>query len=300
MEKEIKDIEDINNEFKKLNSEIGLLENRLIAVGIDYMYYINSNISQDFLMELRDNIMYRLFSSKFHIELLLVQLSRVNQEILFYLENHPEEFLRNYQPIHPYFEKFQMEISSIFDSFVYHTVSIFDYISSLVQFVCFQKQEISFKWNSLARSSFDPKNALSERPIAQLINNFHVEYVTKLIKYRSLLIHERGDLLHYSFSKNFLNNDFKIKFFSTQNFLKIFPELKKESELYKFSILYSIFWIQKKTLKITNDILFALKKDMESNPQIPHGLIVHIDKDTGKISSTSRDRWFEDEYNSSI
>ena len=73
MKKHILDIEDIQNEIKKLFNGLFLLERRFYAVALDYKDFISPSWGEQEIFEIRDNVIYRLFSAKLHLELIINQ-----------------------------------------------------------------------------------------------------------------------------------------------------------------------------------------------------------------------------------
>ncbi len=79
--KNIIDITDEKSEFTKIDSEFYLLNNRFMALAMDYKHYIDSNIRDNKIYTLRDNINYRLCSAKFHIELLFHHIRNIEKNV---------------------------------------------------------------------------------------------------------------------------------------------------------------------------------------------------------------------------
>jgi hypothetical protein len=131
--KNIIDIVDDKFEFTKIDSEFSLLNNRFIGLAMDYKHYIDSSICDNKIYTLRDNINYRLYSAKFHSELLFNQIRNI--------ENHTIIRTTNQAPIIGHIPIYTQQITSLFDSFIYHTVSVFDYIATLANYISGNKKE---------------------------------------------------------------------------------------------------------------------------------------------------------------
>ena len=53
----------------------------MIAIGMDYKYYMDSSFKDDKIFECRDNILYRLNATKLHVNILTNLLSSVDEEL---------------------------------------------------------------------------------------------------------------------------------------------------------------------------------------------------------------------------
>jgi hypothetical protein len=63
MERTLKDIDDIQAEYSKLKERQKLLNDRFIALGLDYNYYLATEHNDDKLYLIRNNIFW--FSDNF-------------------------------------------------------------------------------------------------------------------------------------------------------------------------------------------------------------------------------------------
>lgn len=74
MEK-IKDIDNPKEEFEKLTKKFKTLHDRFLAIAMDYTHYIDSTMSENEIFKLSDNILSRLYSARFHFQLLIEYLT---------------------------------------------------------------------------------------------------------------------------------------------------------------------------------------------------------------------------------
>jgi hypothetical protein len=125
--KNIIDINDYNSEFTKIDREFSLLNHRFMALAMDYKHYIDNSIRDNKIYTLRDNINYRLYSAKFHLEILFNHIRNIEKNV----ENQTIIRNPNQVPIESFIPIYMQQITSLFDSFIYHTISVFDYISTL-------------------------------------------------------------------------------------------------------------------------------------------------------------------------
>lgn len=282
MKKPLVDIEDINKEFKILNDNLSLLGDCFLAVAMDYTHYVDNSWGQKEVFKLRDSVAYRFFSAKLHVELLIKQHFEIEYRFKQYLKTEPNAFAEYFSK-NPYYDHAEKEISSIFDSFLYHLVSVFDYLGTLTNYVCGPKEDKqkTLKWTNLARSARDSENYFGKKPIADVIKEFDNVFVNKLYSYRSYLIHEKAELSMYSFTYHFSNNSEQkvtANFIATERLTKQFPELKSLSKDNYLSIKYVSFWILNRAIEIITDMLFALKNEMEQNPKVPFGFFAYFDE----------------------
>lgn len=98
-----------------------------MALAMDYKHYIDNSIRDNKIYTLRDNINYRLYSAKFHLEILFNHIRNIEKNV----ENQTIIRNPNQVPIESFIPIYMQQITSLFDSFIYHTISVFDYISTL-------------------------------------------------------------------------------------------------------------------------------------------------------------------------
>lgn len=296
--KEVIDIKDWNDEFKKLNDRFFTLENRFLATSMDYKLYIDSSWNEKNIYQFRDDISYRLFSTKFHIELLLRHHINIENQLYERREKDPEYFRRTYVGENPLYQDYSKELSSIFDSLIYHCVSAFDYVSILSNYICGSKNTDKLKWTQLARSVRDDKNSLSKTEIADAIIKIDRDFVGKLYDHRSDVIHKKSDLNKYSITMHFGQTEFKFipHFFIGDNLIKKFSYFRKLSKTNRITINYAGFWIVNQTIDKITDILFSLKKQMEQNRKTTAMAMYILNEETNEKIPVSRNYWNEDAY----
>jgi hypothetical protein len=292
---DIVDIDDINQEFEKINSRLKLLSDRFLAVAMDYKHYINSSFKEDKIYELRDSVQYRFFSVRVHIELLMRQHLWINERLSRQLKKDPSTVTGNYFPINPYFDLYQKEVSSILDSVIYHISSIFDYISTLTNFISGVNKDDTMMWTQLAKSVRDKNNKFSQREFASTIDLTDREFVDKLYNHRALIIHRKADPSGYSVTISLGKSDkIKATFLTGKNLIKNFNELKKLSKEKHPTVKYTAFWLLNMTIDKITDILFALKREMETNPKTSKPSLFYLHPETKKALPISIKYWHED------
>ena len=245
--------------MKKVSVGFQSINNNMIAIGMDYKFYIDSNFTDNKIYEFRDNILYRLRATRLHINLVVNLISSLDRELSEIFKNENGQLSMQ---IH--FENRKSDISALFDSIIFHTISAFDYVSNLVAFLSLKNHK-KLKWNELAQSVRDPKNEIYESSFSPLIDQLDREFVGRLYKHRSDLIHSGKDGEKSSLSIELINGKVETKILASNKFNKNFSEIRKLSKEYDLSISYILFWLLEKTIESIIDIQFELKEFMEKN-----------------------------------
>lgn len=208
------------------------------------------------------------------------------------------DIIQGMGPVHPIRDQYKKEISSIFDSLLYHIVSTFDFTSSLVNYIYAKKQDKqnNIKWTSLTRIARDVNNLLFPSSISEAILK-HDQFVSKLYGYRSNIIHEKGDLNDIAVNATLgSKNSIAIGFVATPKLIKTFSELKKIAGRDVLSSVYVSFWLLNKAIDHITDLLFEIKANVQQIENPPGGILVVIDPITKEHLSVSKAYWFEEDY----
>jgi len=235
------------------------IDNNMIAIGMDYKHYLDSSFNDKKIYEFRDSILYRLRATKLHINILVNLLNSLDQELTnIYSQNNGQ------MNMHIHFENRKSDISSIFDSVIFHIISAFDYVSNLVGFISLKNQK-KVKWTQLAKSVRDKKNELSKTNFSNLIDELDRTFIGRLYDHRSYLIHIGNDVGKSSLSIELIKGKVETKIISSSTFNKNFSELRKLGKNNDLSISFVLFWLLNKTTESIINIQFGLKEYMEKN-----------------------------------
>lgn len=245
--------------MKNVLKDFQSIDNNMIAIGMDYKYYLDSSFNDKKIYEFRDNILYRLRSTKLHINILVNLLNSLDQELTNIYSKENGQISTQI-----YFENRKSDISSLFDSVIFHIVSAFDYVSNLVGFLCIKNQK-KIKWTQFAKSVRDEKNELSQTNFSKLIDNLDRTFIGRLYDHRSYLIHIGNDNRKSSLSIDLMKRKVETKIIASSTFNKNFSELRELGKENDLSISYILFWLLNKTTKSIIDIQFGLKEYMETN-----------------------------------
>ncbi len=245
--------------MKNVLNDFQVIDNNMIAIGMDYKHYLDSSFNDKKIYEFRDNILYRLRATRLHINILVNLLNSLDQELT---EIYSKKEGQISMQIH--FENRKSDISSLFDSVIFHIVSAFDYVSNLVGFLCIKNQK-KIKWTQFAKSVRDQKNELSQTNFSELIDNLDRTFIGRLYDHRSYLIHIGNDNGKSSLSIELMKGKVETKIISSSTFNKNFSELRELGKDNDLSISFILFWLLNKTTESIIDIQFGLKEYMEEN-----------------------------------
>jgi hypothetical protein len=296
IKKPVLDIGDLNEEFNLIKNELKYLNDRFMAISMDYQFYLCRDLGQHEIYKLRDNVNYRLFSAQLHIELLLRQHYIINQRFSDIYKKNPDKLLAEVYPSNPIHDYAEEEISSIFDSLVYHTVSVYDYLSTLTNFIFGQKNQETMTWTSLAISTRDKGNVLGQKSFSELIGKIDNDFVKKMYDHRSHLIHRAGQINKSNIRKSLVSDAFDISYFCTPEMTKQYSELRKIAKEKNITIKYGAFWLLTKTLYVISEILFALRHELSINPNPTMPRMAMIDEKNGTMKPFSETYWHESEF----
>lgn len=254
-----KNIVDLKLEMKNVLKDFQSIDNNMIAIGMDYKYYLDSCFNDKKIYEFRDNILYRLKATRLHINILVNLLNSLDQELTdIYSKENGQISMQIY------FENRKSDISSLFDSVIFHIISAFDYVSNLVGFLCIKNQK-KIKWTQFAKSVRDQKNELSQTNFSELVDNLDRTFIGRLYDHRSYLIHIGNDNGKSSLSIELMKGKVETKIIASSTFNKNFSELRELGKDNDLSISYILFWLINKTTESIIDIQFGLKEYMEKN-----------------------------------
>ncbi|MDQ3019294.1 MAG: hypothetical protein M3R36_01805 [Bacteroidota bacterium] len=296
MKKQILDCENVQESFKNVKLKVRRIERAFIATALHYSHFVDNSLTKSDIYNLRDHVIYRFNSLELHIQLLLMHHHSINEQIKKILKNDPQELLRSYNPIHPYFNKWQQDVSCIFDSLIYHMVSIFDYISTLINYICGsgKDKQQNKKWTNLTKMALDSKHTFSSTLISKTIVKTNNSFVDKLYEHRSFLIHNKTDLSGFSFKFDLIGGEiFSTNFLATKRFVNQFSDLKKMIKENPVTIKYVAFWLIQETINTISELLLDLKKEMELSKEIPVGMLLYLDSETNQLYPSSFPDWKE-------
>lgn len=234
------------------------------AIATMYHEHSEDQNSYENIFKLKDNIEYRLFSAA-HQYLILLQELR-NAEIYLekiYLKDPLNISTQRFLFSNPYFDKSELEISSVFDSLIFHITSAYDYLSHALCYMYFKNKQETQDWKKLAniaRGEFKGKFKFCEK-----LDSIDRSSFAKLNEYRSRLIHKNRDKHSFSGSLDMIKVKMKVFLFPSEYARKTFKKLSLENQDKKFTLAYLASWLIKDCFQNIEEILTAVKEDLETN-----------------------------------
>ena len=265
-DKPLCDVEDTKAALGNLAKVQTALRHRLMDLAFEHTNKVLGHLGNKDMYLLRDMAIYRAESIQYHVLLLL----RTYNQGVANLENSPtdSEGPTNFVV---------MELSSkqqfaVFDSIVFHCISLFDYLGNLVA-LCAQNSQRKRNWNSVANAARHDENSLSTSPVAPVIQRLDREWVDRLYSHRSDLIHSRADLGGRTVTRYVSQEDSgaELRVFAPMRFVKNFQELYELSETHRITLRYVGFWCAERTAKSAIEVVNGLRKHIEQNRAVPEG-----------------------------
>ncbi|MGF7074731.1 hypothetical protein [Mucilaginibacter sp. R-33] len=262
MKKQYYDIVDRQKEFDEVIKKIRRLELGIRAISLMYDEHSSDKNSKANIFRLKDNIYYRLSSAGHMYKLLLKELieaERFCKEHEMHRTNHIELLSPN-----PYFEMLERNISAVFDSVVFNLVSVFDYFSHIVCYICNTQKTDTVYWTKLARTVRNPMNDLGKSFSSKIIDEADKDFVGRLYDYRSNLIHHKRESRDYSIERDPKTEKFNVKISLKSSEMKDFKLIYKDHDLDKlFTLSYLTSWLINKSCYFIEQILESLIDDIK-------------------------------------
>lgn len=285
------------NELHKLSK---ILYEGFMAVAMDYGYHIENTFgeskdSKHQIFELRDNLNYRLRTSRNHFYLLLDMKDTIEDRFSQMLSKDPGLFFR-FPMGNPHFEKASDDMMGIFDSIIFHLSSSFDYLAMLIQFCFGKNQQKKLMWNGLSQNCFQSKGEFNKKVFSERVKQVNNSFVSKFNDYRAELIHRKKSSSYTNVTWEMYSHNVKTKFVCSE---KIKSELKKIIDVNKeYCITYVVYLLIKETILNISSILEGVHDEFRINynphaPVMKKGAMQIIDMNpvTGYAESPSLVYW---------
>lgn len=295
-------IDNPQEKFDEIQELINTVFNGFMALAMDYGYHIENVFGKakdgkHQIYELRDNINYRINSSKLHFYLLLKRKFEIENRFAEMLKENPNVF-NGFILGNPHFDIASDEIMSIYDSIIFHLSSSFDYLAMLTQFIFGNNSEKNLQWITLAKHCYNSESEFSKRRFVANIKRVDNEFVSKFNDYRAELIHRKKstsfanvnwELMSGKVTTSYICSD-KIK----SNLKKV---IDKEAE---YCITYATYVLIKQTLLKIADVLEGMNEEFRENynphkPVMNNGgfQLISMNPETKFAESTSLGYWKE-------
>ena len=170
-------------------------------------------------------------------------------------------------------EKTARQQFAVFDSVLFHGISLFDYLAGLIQHVVTAGENRKWNWKNIRWAAHDPDNPFSETVIAEVVRDVN-GFVQNFYSHRASVIHYQADLGGHVLTERLgptADERFDLKTFAPRGFIQQFDDLKRIDESYAITLRFAALWIANRTLEGAISIVEALREYAERNRQIPEG-----------------------------
>ena len=264
-----KDVENIVDEKKRHLELFKRINQQLTGLGIEYTNKMAGKLfnSSDYF-SLRDSIQYRLKSMMFH----LTQLLNIND----LLREKVKSGKLNTADLNAIVNNNTDHLLALFDSIIFHTVSLFDYVGNLIGFICIGKNKIDLKWNGVINLADNKNHKFSKNDISKHLLEHHYKFVNNLYSHRSDIIHYKMDNSDAQISIINKLTELSYDVYAPEGFVSRFDELKTLGENYKLTLNYVAFWSINHTMEIVLSTINDLFHFIELNRVVPKGKEIFI------------------------
>jgi hypothetical protein len=267
----ILDIENPDQAFHEFSRKVNQLRNDLIRFGLEYTNKITGrpfDNENDKYILLRESILFRANSLLFHLNL-LVNIQKMH------IDNLKKTKFNSSDRSLLILDSREQQIF-LFDSIIFHSISLFDYLGNLIDYVCSSKKQMNLKWNGVVRSIRDKANSMFQSPASEIILSLNNEFVGLLYQHRSDLIHYKTDLGAAKSSFNLMTAESNFTVFAPKKFITRFSHLKHLSKSNELTLIYVSFWLIDQTFDSLDKILRKLFEHIETNRKIAKGKEVFV------------------------
>lgn len=266
-----KDIDDLDSALDELDEKRDTLREQLHGLGLDYVNKVDDTFDGETraIYQIRDEVFHREDSFRFHIKLLL----RIQHNAEVTLRSNTENMEVNGLQQSLITEKTAHQQFAVFDSVLFHGISLFDYLAGLIQHVVTAGENRKWNWKNIRTAAHHPENPFSETVIAEVVRDVN-GFVQNFYNHRASVIHHQADLGGHVLTERLgptADERFDLKTFAPRGFIQKFDDLKRIDESYAITLRFAALWIANRTLEGAIRIVEALREYAEQNRQIPEG-----------------------------
>lgn len=245
-------IKDIDEEINDVRMKLVKLSAETLKQPIDILALKEC---PNFL--LRDSIIYRLFSIRYHLQLIIVTQNNIVKSIEKRFPNDDIDI----------FLMGREQLLYIFDDIVFGLCSLLDYIGNMIGLIYIGQHKANIKWNGCIKSCRDKNNLLSSYSISQYLIEQDNLWASDLYCYRSRLIHDKKDNVGAKKTINLGDEGFSIRFSveSPTMFLNIIKEYSKSNYSDNQNLIDIAFWLMKKNLSVLKEVIELARTERTEN-----------------------------------
>lgn len=266
-----KDVDDLDDALGELDEKLDTFRKQLLGLGIDYVNKVDDAFDGEprTIYQIRDEIFHREDSFRFHIRLLL----RIQHDAEVTLRSNSENLEVNGLQQSLITENTARQQFAVFDSVLFHGISLFDYLAGLIQYVVTGEESRKWNWNNIRKAAHHPENSFSETVVAEVVRSVN-GFVQNFYSHRASVIHYQADLGGHVLTERLgpdADERFDLKTFAPRGFVQKFDDLKRIDESHAITLRFAALWIANRTLEGGLRIVEALRECAERNRQIPEG-----------------------------
>ena len=301
--KEIIDIKDREADYKWIYDEAFRTDAGLRAVLLMYDEHSDDKKSHDKILQQVDNINYRLFSATHQYLIFLRELNNAERYLQTIYQKNPE--YKNAFPYgNPFFDKVELELSSVFDNIIFQVSSVFDYLGHIVSYMFFRDKSKTIYWSKLAKTARGQNNELKNEQAKTIIDLIDRRFAGRLYDYRSRLLHNIRDKHTFSGKRMVEDSAFYLHFapsdIATKHFKRVFEDI--DTEKLQITLTFLASWIIKATFSEIEAMLDVLVVEIRKDSHFHHNLfnpkegnntflIVSQNPETKRIEPVSTVMW---------
>lgn len=293
-------IDDRQADYKEIEKQSWRAEHGIRSICVMYDDHSADKNSKENIFILKDNVHYRLFSLVHQYLIFLRELGTAEGYLQSLHSENPKLFdsflFRN-----PYFEKVELELSSVFDSIIFQLSSTFDYLSHLICYICKTDKAKTMYWTKLAKSTYGQNNEFSNLDIKNTIIEVDKNFVQRLYDYRSRLLHDKKDQHRFNMSIRLKDAKCDLKILASDLALKHFKAIREDYPEGEITLTFLSSWLIKKCFIEIEKILDALREEIlktsnfHMNLHVPKSnagfIIVSVNPQTNYAQPVSDGLW---------
>jgi len=260
--------------LKNIGELVKSLMDNLILFGANFINKHGLNITSkykkdkdkfDLCLTLRDNVLYRAKSIRYH----LLMLSNFEKSVT-------KQFMADQFDYKKRVDLMMYSVETqlfLLDDIVFHLISLFDYIGNLIGFTYYGEHRIKIKWKGIVKWC---KNAPLEKKktgkinvnnslVSNLILKYQQSLVYRLEEYRACLFHYGKDTTRSQATINIMKpNESRVATEIPKDFQKWIKQFANVSEENEATLCHAAMWLVIESFTAANEIIMLLQKELKT------------------------------------